>query len=131
MTHSVVTVFWKTTKTSKSSCIVKSNTPCATFTTLVLYRNTQQDLFDIVILRLEDLYHFVKQRFKWYCAIILRDHFFVGQIRIERIPLTLQVSVHTLYTTTPLYRKRDLNSQNSDSKSDAFTISPFLHLLTR
>lgn len=25
-----------------------------------------------------------------------------------------------------LYRKRDSNSQNSDSKSDAFTISPFL-----
>lgn len=43
------------------------------------------------------------------------------QIRLERIPPVLHTGVHTMYTTNPWYGKRDSNSQNSDSKSDAFT----------
>lgn len=49
--------------------------------------------------------------------------------RIERLPPALQTGVHTLYTTIPLYRKRDSNSQNVDSKSTAYAIPPFLHLI--
>lgn len=46
----------------------------------------------------------------------------MDQIRLERIPPVLQTGVHTVYTTDPLwYGKRDSNSQNSDSKSEAFT----------
>ena len=44
------------------------------------------------------------------------------QIRIERIPYVLQTYVqHQVHHCSILYRKRESNSQNSDSKSDAST----------
>jgi hypothetical protein len=83
---------------------------------MVLYRNTQQDPPDIVMQSQTLLFSFYKrtylfpeQRFLHDCAIILRR-----KIKCSK--------------KTFLYRKRDSNSQETDSKSAAFTISPFLHV---
>lgn len=55
------------------------------------------------------------------------------QIRVERIPSVLQTDVHTTYTTIPFVQEESrnfgMNLQNSDPKSDAYTIPSFPHFV--
>jgi hypothetical protein len=102
-THRVVIVFWKTIKNLQLKLHSKIGYFPVLFTTMVLYRNTQQDLFDIVI---QWTYLLLKQIFEIYYAIILRI-----KILYRKIPIAIGA-----------------NLQNVDSKSTAYAIPPFLHL---
>ncbi len=77
-------------------------------TTIVLYRNTQQDPLDIV---------------KFDFISFYLNYSFVEQIRIELIPPVLQTGVHTMYTTIPFVSLPGFEPELPESKSSMLAIT--------